>query len=306
MKFIRYQDVDHKLDWSSMVQALKSGHELPKAKISDHFIRRDDDTLLSRAAWIDGLGIAVKSVTVFPENAQKDRPTVQGAMLLFDEKTGSAHAIIDSALVTKWKTIADSLLGAKILARPDSKHLLVIGAGHVAQHAISGYLHMFPNLEKISVHARSKNSVEALIQSFSLEQPMVCAVDDLRKTVGQADIIVTATTSQQPVVKGAWLKPGVHLDLIGAFKIDMREVDDEALLRARVFVDARETVLEHIGELAIPIAQGIITPDYLLGDLYDLVHGYCGRTNEKEITLYKNGGGAHLDLMIAHEIQKFL
>lgn len=306
MKFIRYQDVDHKLDWSSMVQALKSGHELPKAKISDHFIRRDDDTLLSRAAWIDGLGIAVKSVTVFPENAQKDRPTVQGAMLLFDEKTGSAHAIIDSALVTKWKTIADSLLGAKILARPDSKHLLVIGAGHVAQHAISGYLQMFPNLEKISVHARSKNSVEALIQSFSLEQPMVCAVDDLRKTVGQADIIVTATTSQQPVVKGAWLKPGVHLDLIGAFKIDMREVDDEALLRSRVFVDARETVLEHIGELAIPIAQGIITPDYLLGDLYDLVHGYCGRTNEKEITLYKNGGGAHLDLMIAHEIQKFL
>jgi ornithine cyclodeaminase len=209
-------------------------------------------------------------------------------------------------LVTKWKTIADSLLGAKILARPDSKHLLVIGAGHVAQHAISGYLHMFPNLEKISVHARSKNSVEALIQSFSREQPMVCAVDDLRKTVGQADIIVTATTSQQPVVKGAWLKPGVHLDLIGAFKIDMREVDDEALLRARVFVDARETVLEHIGELAIPIAQGIITPDYLLGDLYDLVHGYCGRTNEKDITLYKNGGGAHLDLMIAHEIQKFL
>lgn len=306
MKFIRYQDVDHKLDWSSMVQALKSGHELPKAKISDHFIRRDDDTLLSRAAWIDGLGIAVKSVTVFPENAQKDRPTVQGAMLLFDEKTGSTHAVIDSALVTKWKTIADSLLGAKILARPDSKHLLVIGAGHVAQHAISGYLHMFPNLEKISVHARSKNSVEALIQGFSLEQPMVCAVDDLRKTVGQADIIVTATTSQQPVVKGAWLKPGVHLDLIGAFKIDMREVDDEALLRARVFVDARETVLEHIGELAIPIAQGIITPDYLLGDLYDLVHGYCGRTNEKEITLYKNGGGAHLDLMIAHEIQKFL
>lgn len=306
MKFIRYQDVDHKLDWSSMVQALKSGHELPKAKISDHFIRHDDDTLLSRAAWIDGLGIAVKSVTVFPENAQKDRPTVQGAMLLFDEKTGSAHAVIDSALVTKWKTIADSLLGAKILARPDSKHLLVIGAGHVAQHAISGYLHMFPNLEKISVHARSKNSVKALIQGFSLEQPMVCAVDDLRKTVGQADIIVTATTSQQPVVKGAWLKPGVHLDLIGAFKIDMREVDDEALLRARVFVDARETVLEHIGELAIPIAQGIITPDYLLGDLYDLVHGYCGRTNEKEITLYKNGGGAHLDLMIAHEIQKFL
>ncbi|MGB0905246.1 MAG: ornithine cyclodeaminase family protein, partial [Mangrovicoccus sp.] len=251
------------------------------------------DTLLSRAAWIDGLGVAVKSVTVMP----KSTPSVQGAMLVFNDQSGAIEAVIDSALVTKWKTIGDSLLGAKLLARPESKKLLVIGAGTIAEGLLEAYPTLFPGLE-IDLWNRTEETAIALAR----KHPRTRAISDLPAAVGKADIIATATMSHQPVLSGAWLRAGQHIDLIGAFTAEMREADDTALQRSRIFVDSRATTVGHIGELMIPLASGAISEADICGDYYDLVAGGQGRTSATEITLCKNGGGAHLDLMVGREI----
>ncbi len=290
--YIRGADVEHLLDWNRMVAALLAGHRLAAPQISDQFLQRGDDTLLSRAAWIDGFGIAVKSVTVLPDNAAKGLPSVHGAMVLFEDETGTVEAVIDSALVTKWKTAADSVLGAKLLARPNSRRLLIVGAGAVAASLVEAYSAVFPGIE-ITVWNRTRHKAEAL---------GIAVADDLETAVRAADIVSCATMAKQPVLKGEWLREGQHIDLIGAFKADMREADDLALQRARVFVDSRATTVNHIGELMIPIASGAIAEADILGDLYDLANGGEGRTGDTDITLFKNGGGAHLDLMTGREI----
>ncbi len=289
--YIRAEDVEHLLDWNDLADALLAGHRMATPEISDQFLHRGGDTLLSRAAWIDGVGVAVKSVTVMPGNATHGLPSVHGAMVLFEDKTGQVEAVIDSALVTKWKTAGDSVLGARLLARPDSKRLLIVGAGTVAASLIEAYSAIFPNIE-ISVWNRTKSKAEGL---------GVPVVDDLAIAVHEADIISCATMASDPVIKGEWLREGQHLDLIGAFKADMREADDLAMQRASVFVDSRATTVEHIGELMIPIASGAISPSDIQGDLYDLARG-GGRASVDEITLFKNGGGAHLDLMTGQVI----
>jgi len=290
--YLRSEDVESQLDWNRMVAALLDGHRKATAQISDQFIGRDGDTLLSRAAWIDGFGIAVKSVTVLPKNAAKGLPSVHGAMLLFEDETGKVVAVIDSALVTKWKTAADSVLGAKLLARPDAKHLLIIGAGAVAASLIEAYSAVFPGI-KITVWNRTRAKAKAL---------GVSVADDLETAVRSADIIACATMTTTPVLRGEWLQAGQHVDLIGAFKADMREADDLAMQRARIFVDSRATTIHHIGELMIPIASGAIAETDVEGDLYDLAAGKIGRQDANEITLFKNGGGAHLDLMTGRAI----
>ena len=289
--YIRAEDVEHLLDWNDLADALLAGHRMATPEISDQFLHRGDDTLLSRAAWIDGVGVAVKSVTVMPDNATHGLPSVHGAMVLFEDKTGQVEAVIDSALVTKWKTAGDSVLGARLLARPDSKRLLIVGAGTVAASLIEAYSAVFPNIQ-ISVWNRTRAKAEGL---------GVSVVDDLPTAIHEADIISCATMATDPIIKGEWLRGGQHLDLIGAFKADMREADDLAMQRASVFVDSKATTVEHIGELMIPIASGAISKADVQGDLYDLVRG-GGRTSDDEITLFKNGGGAHLDLMTGQVI----
>jgi len=280
------------LNWLDVVAALRAGHLAARPEIADQFLHRGEDVLLSRAAWIDGLGAAVKSVTVFPGR----QPSVQGAMLLFDDITGAVEAVIDSALVTRWKTVADSLLGAQILARPEAQRLLVIGAGAVAEGLVAAYTLLFPELA-VEVWNRTPARAEALATRAGVR-----AVDNLPEAVKRADIITVATMAKAPVLRGEWLRAGQHLDLIGAFTADMREADDAALQRSRIFVDSVATTVEHIGELMIPLASGAITRADILGDLYDLAQGATGRTSPEDITLFKNGGGAHLDLMVGRVI----
>ena len=283
---------DVKLNWSDMVAALLVGHKGARPQISDQFLHRGNDVLLSRAAWINGLGVAVKSVTVFPAQV----PSVQGAMLLFDDESGAVAAVIDSALVTRWKTVADSLLGAQILARRDAKRLLIIGAGTVAEGLALAYPALYPDLQ-VEIWNRSPDKAEALAAKIGAK-----AVRDLPEAVGRADIISTATMAKTPVLKGAWLQAGQHIDLIGAFTSDMREADDLALQRSRVFVDSEATTVDHIGEMMIPLASGAIARADIRGDLYDLAQGAEGRRAPDDITLFKNGGGAHLDLMVGRVI----
>jgi ornithine cyclodeaminase len=281
------------LTWDGLVAALEAGHSLPRAEIADIFLYRGADTLLSRAAVIDGLGQLVKTATVFPGNAVLGKPTVNGAVSLFDDATGELSALVDFHLVTRWKTAGDSLLSARKLARPDSRRILIVGAGTVARVMAGAYRSAWPEAD-ITFWNRTAAGAEGAATATGGR-----ATTDLEGAVRQADIIATATMSREPLILGDWLQPGTHLDLIGAYRPDMREVDDTALQRARLFVDARATTLDHIGELKDPIARGVISEGDIIADFYDLPRGIYDRRSPDEITIAKNGGGAHLDLMTA-------
>ncbi|MFG6508870.1 MULTISPECIES: ornithine cyclodeaminase family protein [unclassified Sulfitobacter] len=282
------------LDWIAFTDALATGHDLPKAEIGDTFLYRGKDTLLSRAAWIDGLGMAVKSATIFPGNPDREVPMVNGGVSLFDDETGTLSAIVDFHLVTKWKTAGDSLLAARRLARPDSENILIVGAGTQGRALHAAYSAAFPQA-RFTVWNRTPKNAEAMAAELKIN-----VATDLEQAVRAADIVTSATMSTDPLIKGDWLQPGQHVDLIGAYRPDMREVDDTALLRARVFVDSFDTTIGHIGEINIPLEAGTIARDHLIADYYDL--SAFTRQSDDEITLFKNGGGAHLDLMTANHI----
>lgn len=283
------------LDWLRLTDALAAAHDLPKAEIADTFLYRGEDTLLTRSAWIDGLGLAVKAATVYPGNKARGLAAVNGAVNLMSDLTGELEAIVDFHLVTKWKTAGDSLLAARRLARPDSRVILIIGAGTVAGTLREAYGAAFPEARFLCWN-RSPAGAEAL----AARHPRTEAVTDLPAAVGQADIVTCATMATTPYLDGTWLRPGQHIDLIGAYRPDMREAMDSVLRRARIFVDSYDTTLGHIGEIQTPLDTGVITRADLLADFYDLPA--FTRTSEAEITLFKNGGGAHLDLMTARHV----
>lgn len=282
------------LDWIEMTEVIAAGHRLPRARIGDTFLYRDPDTMLSRAAWIDGLGIAVKTATVFPGNAARGKPGIGGGVSLYSDADGTLSGLLDFHLVTKWKTAADSLLAARRLARPQSREILVIGAGTVAGSMVAAYRAAFPGA-RVRIWNRTAARAAELAGRTGAE-----AAGALPEAVAGADIVCTATMSTSPVLAGEWLRPGTHVDLIGAYRPDMREADDTALRRARLFVDCRDTTLDHIGELKIPLEAGVISRDDIVADFYQ--PDAFRRTSDDEITLCKNGGGAHLDLMVARHI----
>ena len=284
------------LDWEGLTEALIDGHRRAAPEVRDIFLYRGTDTLLSRAAWIDGLGSLVKTATVFPGNPARGLPAVNGGVSLYDDDTGVLEALIDFHLVTKWKTAGDSLLAARLLARPEADEILIVGAGTVARSMIAAYRSRWP-AARYRIWSRTEASAARLAAETGAE-----AAADLEEAVRRADILCTATMATAPLIRGDWLRPGQHLDLIGAYRPDMREVDDTALTRARLFVDARATTLDHIGELKDPIARGVIAPEDVPADFSDIAAGRFARQGPEEITLAKNGGGAHLDLMTARFI----
>ncbi len=295
MTLIIGPDAEEKLDWIALSDAIEAGHKMPLAQIDDTFLYRGNDTLLSRAAWIDGLGQLVKTATIFPGNSEIGKPAIHGGVCLFSDKDGTLEAIIDFHLLTKWKTAGDSLLAARKLARPDSKNILLIGAGNVVRSMREAYASAFPDAE-----FTIWNRTLANVAQIRADYPDVSIALDLREAVEAADIIATGTMTTTPILKGKSLQPGQHIDLIGAYRPDMREADDDCLRRARVFVDSRATTFGHIGELKIPLEEGVFFESDVVGDYYDMDR--FERGSDDEITLCKNGGGAHLDLMVARYI----
>ena len=291
-------ELTDQLSWADAVEALRKGHTLPRAAISDMLMPMAEGELLTRSAAISGLGAGTKSVTIRPNNPVllPPAPSVQGLFTLFDEDRGHPVCLIDGALLTFWKTVADSLLGASYLAPSDAKSLAVIGTGPIAKGLLEGYVTLFPELTDIRIWGRTQERAQAIADEMTF--PLIVC-DSAEDAVRGADIITSATASRSPVIKGEWVKQGAHIDLVGAHGPDMREADDALISSASLFVDSRETVLEHIGELRIPIAKRLISPADVKGDLYDLVMANIHQRGDDEITLFKNGGGAHLDLMMA-------
>lgn len=196
--FIGGAAVEAQLNWQDACLAIRAGHELERALIKDTFIEQGGNTLLSRSAWVPGLGMGTKTATIFASNAKLGLPSVNSVFTLFDDKTGVPRAIIDGNLVTRWKTAADSLLGAQILARQDAGRLLIVGAGKVADSLIAGYSQLFPALAEILVWNRSAARANELVNQYKKTDINVRVVTNLEAAVAAADIISCATLSCDP------------------------------------------------------------------------------------------------------------
>jgi ornithine cyclodeaminase/alanine dehydrogenase-like protein (mu-crystallin family) len=310
MNYLDENSVDRLLDYPGLVDALQTAHAgqgMPEtgALVMDSPASADDK-FVSLMAWAADDMIAAKLVGVFPDNMQlcPPQPTVQGIVALFDGKTGAPLLICDGGSLTRRKTAADSALGARLLSRADSQVLLVVGAGALAPHIVEAYVAVRPSLKRIIIWNRTHSRAVRLASTLEHVGVSVQADPDLKLALAAADIVSCVTMSSAPLVRGALLRPGTHVDLIGAYAPDMREADDEVVKRAHIFVDTR-TGCERSGEIAQPIAAGLITSSSILADLFDLCSGrHPGRTHPDEITMFKNVGGAHLDMYTARHLMK--
>ena len=304
MRVVPGAEVHALCTWDALVDALAEAHRGPMPSVDrseiHHAHGRTRNTYFNLPAWLDGVAMGTKVVTVLPENPQAGLPAIQALYVLCEARTGSPVAVIDGTALTYRKTAADSALGARLLAREDSIHLVMAGAGGLAPYLVAAHRAVRPSLTRVSVWNRSGGKAKALAAQIGAE-----VVTDLDAAVREADIVCCATNATEPLIRGAWLKPGAHLDLVGSFTPDMRECDDDAVRRARLFVDSRQFAIDQPGDLADPLRRGIIGRERIEADLFDLCrHGPPRLRLPEDITLFKNGGGAHLDLFTALFIWK--
>lgn len=243
--------------------------------------------------------LGVKIVTVYPGNGARGLPSVLGTYLLMRGDSGEPLAVIDGQALTLWRTAAASALAASYLARTDARRLVMVGAGALAPYLIRAHASVCP-IAEVLVWNRNPERAGALAAGLSGSAYSVKIAPDLEAAIRDADIVSCATLSSEPLVKGIWLKPGAHLDLVGAFTPKMRESDDEAVRRATIYVDTRAGALEQAGDIVQPLATAIIQESDIAGDLFDLCRGKAaGRASADQITLFKSVGTALEDLAAA-------
>lgn len=310
MRIIDEARVDLALQFPALVEAIDA---MLRADVTvpvrhHHTIPRVDGnaTHLIMPAWEAGAGgfLGVKIVNVFPGNAARGLPSVMGSYILMHGDTGVPLAVIDGTRLTLWRTAATSALAARYLARPDAATHLMVGAGALSPFFLKAHRVVRPITRSI-IWNKTRANAERIAAKLAQEGITVEVADDLETAVREADIISTATLSKAPLVHGAWLKPGAHLDLVGAFTPEMRETDDDCVRRARIFVDTRGGALKEGGDLVQPIRAGVISPEVVEADLFDLARGTFRFTRaEGDITLYKSTGGAVFDLATAALVAK--
>ncbi len=309
MLTISAAEVDRALSFPGLVetlrQAFRDGAVQPVRH--HHTVEKPDgaaSTLLLMPAWTDfnaaGTSadghIGVKIVTVSPGNNAIGKPAVMGLYLLLDGATGEPQALIDGQRLTQWRTACASALAATYLARKDASRLLVIGAGAMAPFLARAHAAVRP-IEKIRIWNRTPARAEKLAAELRAEGLDATAAADLDAELPQADIITCATISPTPLVKGALLKPGAHVDLVGGFTPDLRESDDAAISRARVYVDTRAGATKEAGDIVQPLASGVLKAEAVVAELAELTRGEKkGRESAEEITLFKSVGAALEDL----------
>jgi len=301
MRIIGGDDIARALTYPALVEALEEAFRAEIEVPVRHHHRivepHADATLLIMPAWTEEF-LGCKLVTVFPANAELDKPSVYGTYLLMSGRTGEPLTAIDGRALTAWRTAAASALAAKYLAREDAGHLLMIGAGALAPHLVRAHASIRP-IRRISLWNRTRQRAETLAFPLVWDGFEATVGEDLERLARDADIICCATLSKTPLIHGKWLKPGTHVDLVGSFRPDMREADDAALRRARIFVDTR-VALQEAGDLVDPIRRGVIGAADIQGDLHDLCRGKIeGRASAEEITLFKSVGTAVEDFAAA-------
>ena len=256
------------------------------------------DSLLLMPAWNEGV-IGIKLVSVQPGNSLQGRATVNALYVLFDRHTGEPRAVIDGEALTLRRTAAASLLAARYLARADASIVLIIGTGPLALHLAHAHCSELA-VDRLLIWGRTPQHARSLAAKLTDQLRPAEVVADLEAAVAAAHIVSCATTATSPIVRGAWLRPGTHVDLVGAFKRGMREADDEAAARSSVYVDTFDGVLAEADDVIQPIERGVIARHGIRGDLAGLVRNTAsGRTSEQQVTLFKSVGTAIEDLAAA-------
>jgi ornithine cyclodeaminase/alanine dehydrogenase-like protein (mu-crystallin family) len=306
MRVVGADEIDRILSFPALIDALSAAFrsDIAVPVRHHHEIERAEAaaTLLLMPAWTSGAAsggfVGVKIVSVFPENAARNLPSVLGTYLLLDGGTGAPLAAFDGTRLTLWRTAAASALAARFLARADATRMVMVGAGALAPFLIRAHMSERP-IRDVKLWNRRPEKARALASRLAGEGLPVEAVTDLEAAVRDADVISCATLSTAPIVRGAWLKPGAHLDLVGAFNLKMREADDEALRRASIYVDTPAAKTEG-GDVALGLKGCVIEEERLKGDLFGLCRAQASaRAGENEITLFKSVGTAIEDLAAA-------
>ena len=296
------------ISFSTLVDELAAMHREPIGLVDEMLMESTDNNnsvshFFIRTGWQPEKAVGAKVITIFPRNnQQREWPSIQAVYILFEGVNGTPIACLDGTALTWLKTASDSALGSRLLSRENIESMLMIGAGQMAPHLVSAHCEVRPSLKQIHVWNRTNDKAQTLCASLADKYPQIIfnPVTEIEASAREADLICSAIGCTEPIIRGEWLKPGTHVDLIGAYTADMREADDECLRRGNLFVDARETTIHHIGELMIPLASGVISEADVIADLSDLCQQrHPGRQSDDEITLFKNGGGGHLDLMCA-------
>lgn len=254
--------------------------------------------LLLMPAWQEGGYLGIKVATIYSGNGKRGLPGVYSTYLLCDAATGRPLALIDGAQITERRTAAVSAVAASFLARADARSLLIVGAGRIASLAADGFTAVRP-IDRVTVWARRFDKAELFAAHLRESGHNAIATASLRDAAAEADIISCATMSTEPLIRGEWLRPGTHIDLVGSFTPAMREADDSCAGRSRVYVDSHEALVES-GDLAGPIANGALDRQAIVGTLADLAAGrIAGRKSADEITLFKAVGTALSDIAAA-------
>ena len=310
MKIITEEEVAKAIKYATLIEELKkafiSDIKVPSRIHQDYSNPKEgiDSSLLMMPSWVPSEELGIKVLTVSPNNSKYNIPGISAVYLLFDAHKGGIKAVIEAKKLTSMRTAAASALASSYLSRVDSKVMLMIGTGALCEELIRAHS-CVRNLEKIYVWGRDKekalNIVKKLKSEFNIE-----AIDRIEDKLGEADIISCATLSKEPLIFGKNIKKGQHYDLVGSFKPDMREVDDELISNVDIFIDSQMAKKES-GDLKTPLENGIISEDSIKADLFELTRKEKNaRTSKEQITLFKSVGHALEDLTAAKLVEKNL
>ncbi len=298
--------IENNTQFLNLIEELKNGfsskeilvpqrhhHDFPNPSVSN------DSTLLLMPAWNPSKESGVKIVTVSPENGQFNLPSINGTYIYLDAEKGTIKAILDAKSLTAKRTAASSALASSFLSNKDSKSLLMIGTGALSVNLINAHASVRP-IENVFVWGRNFDKAKEVASKLKSEKYSIQPIKTIEEKINKVDIISTATLSKTPLVLGHQIKEGQHIDLVGAYKTDMREADDEIIIRASVYVDTYQGGLKESGDIVIPLEKGIINKNDIKADLFELCSGNKkGRINSNEITVFKSVGHALEDLIAA-------
>ncbi|MCB0578181.1 MAG: ornithine cyclodeaminase family protein [Phaeodactylibacter sp.] len=313
MEFLDADQLEVLLPFPELIDGLQrafaENYNVPLRHHHDYRIpgEAEPGTLLLMPAWDDGQYFGVKLVAASPHNRWQGLPTIQGIYTLFETQSGTPILQMDAKALTNLRTAAASALASTFLSRPDSRTLLMIGTGALAPYLIRAHAAVRP-IERVVIWGRNTEKADKLATGLqSLQHPVSSTLQyastpvlNLSSAMAAADIISCATMSTNPLILGQWLQPGQHVDLVGSYKPNMREADDEAIRRATVYVDTMEGALKETGDIVAPVKNGILRPENIPGDLFSLCRREApGRQSPDTITIFKSVGHALEDLAAA-------
>jgi ornithine cyclodeaminase len=319
MRIVTADEIEATLGYPMLIDVLESAFRTGAIAPARHhhtieLAGRPGATLLLMPAWASsapgaataGRYIGIKSVTVFPDAGKFGKPAVQGAYLLLSTETGEPLALMDAPRLTVWRTAAASALAARHLAPEKASRMLMVGAGALAPYLVRAHASVRP-IREVTIWNRTPAAAERLAGKLAAVGLAAAPTENLEAAVRLADLISTATLSSTPLVRGAWLKPGTHLDCVGAFTPGMRETDDDVVKRARIWVDTREGALSEAGDLVQPLKAGVIKQGKIEGDLAELARGTAPRrSSDQEVTMFKSVGASLEDLAAAIAVYESL